>query len=48
MKNESLNNNYDIELVIGLARDKIATEDFIQEFIYFHFNILLVIVEIKK
>ena len=41
--NES-NNIYDIELVNELARDKIATENFIQEFIYFYSDILIVIV----
>ena len=45
MENQTLsNNNFDIELVTELARDKIATENFIQEFIYFYSNILIVIV----
>ena len=38
------NNNFDIELLTELARDKIATENFIHEFIYFYSNILIVIV----
>ena len=38
------NNNSDIELFTEIARDKIATEYFIQEFIYFYSNILIVIV----
>ncbi len=44
MENESSNNIYDIEFVSELARDKIATENFLQEFIYNNSNILLVIV----
>ncbi len=45
MENKNLsNNNSDIELVTELARDKIATENFIQEFIYFYSDILIVIV----
>ncbi len=44
MENIKLSNNQDIELVNELARDKIATDNFLQEFIYFHSNILLVIV----
>ena len=45
MENKNLsNNNSDIELVTEIARDKIATENFIQEFIYFYSDILIVIV----
>ena len=44
MENIKLSNNQDIELVNELARDKIATENFIQEFIYFYSDILIVIV----
>ena len=45
MENKNLsNNNSDIELFTEIARDKIATENFIQEFIYFYSDILIVIV----
>ena len=45
MENKNLsNNNSDIELVTEIARDKIATENFIQEFIYSYSDILIVIV----
>ena len=37
-------NNVNFELINELARDKIATQNFIQDFIYFYSNILIIIV----
>ena len=44
--NEYINesNNVNFELINELARDKIATQNFIQDFIYFYSNILIIIV----
>ena len=44
MENLKLSINSYIELVNELARDKIATDNFLQEFIYFHSDILIVVV----
>ena len=38
------NYNDEIEIISELARDKIATQNFIQDFIYFYSNILIIIV----
>ena len=42
--NNLLNNNEGIEIISELARDKIATQNFIQDFIHFYSNILIIIV----